>query len=333
MCGMESLVAYELTDGKGQPLNDTITVYENGTPLLTSAPKLFGKGAFRFTPKTDATYHATVMSEKKTLKFTLPDIADRGVTVSVGRNNGAMEIAIRNNIDEEMPLGCAILNKNRLQTYKTFASTEKEMILRIAPDSLAEGVNRVVVFSNGDTPLAERQFFVRHDKLMDGDVRTKRLKATVESNGEFAAGEEITVKIECETGEGIPEDTELSVAVYDADTHEKSFYTHNIYTYLLLGSELKGFIPDATRYFDADNSDRDNELELIMLTHGWTAYDWSRLAGNSWSMEQPAEKGITLRGEAMNIHKYINNRGNRSWYTISPNAGNSVLLSVYETGI
>ncbi|MBO7290103.1 MAG: sel1 repeat family protein, partial [Bacteroidaceae bacterium] len=77
----------------------------------------------------------------------------------------------------------------------------------------------------------------------------------------------------------------------------KTSYSHNMYTYMLLGSELKGYIPDAAQYFDPDNANRHKQLDLVMLTHGWTSYDWSMLARPVIEDIQPIERGITIKGK------------------------------------
>ena len=70
-----------------------------------------------------------------------------------------------------------------------------------------------------------------------------------------------------------------------------------MYSYMLLGSEVRGYIPDAGQYFDRSNKNRKEHLDLVMLTNGWTAYDWSLLTADELSDFAEPEKGITLRGK------------------------------------
>ena len=161
-------------------------------------------------------------------------------------------------------------------------------------------MNRAIVFVDDSLPLAERQFFVMHETIQPGDRETAKLKIT--ANGEplhklsLKPHEKFSITIEREDGKPIEENAELSLSVSDAAGRQQTSYTHNMYSYLLLGSELKGYIPDAARYFDIANKERSEELDLLMLTNGWTSYDWSKLARKEIVLDQPMEKGITVKG-------------------------------------
>ena len=51
----------------------------------------------------------------------------------------------------------------------------------------------------------------------------------------------------------------------------------DIRTYLLLSSELKGYIENPGWYFgDAPEEERTNALDLLMMVQGWTRYDWQQ---------------------------------------------------------
>ena len=81
--------------------------------------------------------------------------------------------------------------------------------------------------------------------------------------------QKVTIKVSRDDGKPITGDSDLSLTVSDAISKQTTSYSHNLYTYMLLGSELKGYIPDAAQYFDPDNANRHKQLDLVMLTHGW----------------------------------------------------------------
>ncbi|MBQ4039429.1 MAG: sel1 repeat family protein, partial [Bacteroidaceae bacterium] len=185
------------------------------------------------------------------------------------------------------------------------STDDKEKQITLATDSLPEGVNRVVVFANSNIPLAERQFFVRHKEILPGDRQTVKLVAKV--NGLkpddiiLQPHEKITLTVEREDGKPIDKDSDFSVSVSDAATRQVMSYTHNIYTHMLLGSEIKGYIPDAAQYFADSSEETRRNLDLLMLTRGWTSYDWNKLATKYVSLSQPIERGILLGGELLKI--------------------------------
>ena len=298
--GIETTIAYELRGEDGIAGEDTIYIYAGKNLMQRSVPTHAGKGTFSLTPEAGVKYHATVKRGKKEHKFEFPKIEKEGVAIAVTDEQQKISIKVSNNLETSTALGCAVLHRGELSHYQKYYSDNSGKIITIDKDSLREGVNRVIVFVDDSLPLAERQFFVMHENIQPGDRETAKLKIT--ANGEplhklsLKPHEKFSVTIEREDGKPIEENTELSFSVSDAAGRQQTSYTHNMYSYLLLGSELKGYIPDAARYFDPANKNRAAELDLLMLTNGWTSYDWSKLAKKDVRLDQPMEKGITVKG-------------------------------------
>ena len=306
VAGIESRIAYELRGKDGQFSEERITIYEGDTKLLESTPQHYGKGAFTITPKKDTRYRAevTMSNEKgksKVHKFKLPEVFDEGATLRVDEIGDSIVITVQNNMTKERNLGVAILYRGALGFFKKSSSNDKVVKYIIPKQELPEGVNRVVLFENEHTPLAERQFFVEHNRMANGDRGTVKLNITANGyhthNLSPKPGEKITLKLTRDDGKAIPAGTDLSLAVSDAAGRQVTSYSHNLYSYLLLGSELKGYIPDATQYFDSNNPKRKEQLDLLMLTHGWTSYNWHMLTREKIENLHPIERGISLKGK------------------------------------
>lgn len=297
--GIESRVAFEVFAADGINSNRSITLLADGEELLTAAPTHMGMGTFSFTPMADVKYTATLSDGKKKRKFDLPEVEEEGAVVTVGEKDGSITINIKNTIAPDTEMGCAVLHRGKTLFYERYDAADREMTFAIDKNNLNEGVNRAVLFIGEGIPLAERMFFVTHDKVLGNDHKSARL--TVTGNGNNAEEinlkpyEKITVSIGREDGKPIGEGN-FSVSVSDAGNRQKTSYTYNIYTYMLLGSEVKGYIPNAARYFDSANKKRATELDLLMLTHGWTSYDWSKLCNKEAGLEEPVEKGIMVKG-------------------------------------
>ena len=297
--GIETSVAYEVFGNDGINSEQNITITADGKPLFTSTPEHLGKGTFTITPRKDVKYRAILKQGKKEKKFVLPHVEDEGATIKVLESDGTYYITTRNNLKGDTEMGCAVMHRSKVYFYERYHSTDTCMLFAIDGKTLDEGVNRVVLFVNDSIPLAERQFFVTHADPLESDNATAKLVVT--SDGEeieelhVNPHGKITLDIEREDGKPIGSGT-FSLSVSDADYHQQTSYTYNLYTYMLLGSELKGYIPHAARYFDPGNMNRKRELDLIMLTHGWTSYDWSKLSRRDAKLEQPIERGITIKG-------------------------------------
>ena len=297
--GIVSRVAFEVFAADGINSNRNISVLADGKPLLTAVPVHMGMGSFTFTPKTGTYYTAIMTDGKRKREFELPTIEDEGAVIAVEENDGSIIVNIKNNLASETEMGCAVLHRGKTYFYERYSSGNREMTFAIDKNSLSEGVNRVVLFVDENIPLAERMLFVTHDKVQEGDNGSVRLN--VVGNGynignlNLKPYEKINISISREDGKPIEEGS-FSVSVSDADNRQKTSYSYNMYTYMLLGSEVKGYIPNAARYFDCNNASRKSELNLLMLTHGWTSYDWNKLSRREAVLEQPIEKGILVKG-------------------------------------
>lgn len=319
--GIESRVAYELTEFNGAATNDTITILADGKELLRTAPEHMGKGVFTICPDSGVEYKAIVyITDKKGKRekyaFELPQMVSHGCVVSVMEHGDSIQMQIRSNLKSAAEIGLAILHRNDLGFYRKLdgAST----CFSIAKSEMHEGVNRAILFQ-GRQPLAERLFFVSHDTIGSTDRECVKLKVT--SNGymlhnlELKSHERISVTVEREDGKPIGNDVELAVSVADQAGRQTTSWGYNLYTYMLLGSELKGYIPDAYQYFDTNNKKRKEHLDLIMLTNGWTAYSWEGLTKQSIDGIVLPEEGITMSGEFV---RRVKNRkmGDRNRYNI-----------------
>ena len=301
--GLKSTVAYELHGIDGIGGDSEITILADGKRLLTTTPQHQGKGTFTLTPQKGVEYTATVTmknskGKNKKHTFELPTVEEEGVILAVTNTNGTIGITISDNYTTSTALGFAVLHRSSIGFYRHLPGGTSTITLQA--DSLPEGVCRAVVFS-GDVPLAERIFFVRHDSLQAGDRQTVKLRVTANGDAphklDLRPHGKITLTVEREDGKPLEDGSDYAVSVVDQAGVQVTSWGYNLHTWQLLGSELKGYIPDAWQYFDPQNKNRDSHLDLIMLTHGWTAYDWSRLTSSDLSRVVPAEKGLTLRGQ------------------------------------
>ncbi len=312
--GLQSTVAYELRSADGEPTEGSITIYEGSTPLLTTTPAHQGKGTFTLTPKSGVKYKAKVTlqnneGKKKEHTFPLPEPQKEGVVIAAEEAGDSITFTIKSNITENdsiKEIAFGILYRGGIGLYKKIAETEKQKSFTISLEELPEGVNKAIVFC-GNIPLAERCFFVEHTTVQKNDRST--VKLNIKSNGHapgeqpLSPHEKITLDISREDGKPIPATASLSIAVSDAAGSVSTSWSYNLYSYLLLGSEIRGYIPDAAQYFNPQNRNRKEELDLVMLTNGWTAYDWRELTKTTLHNLQPIERGITLKGAFYRKHR------------------------------
>ena len=331
--GIESTVAYELRGGEGEASDDSVFVYAGKELVAATAPRHEGMGSFKITPDKDTKYKVVVHNGKKKYNFKLPEIEESGVVISVNNNNDTVNFTMCHNLVDTLPLTLLVLHRGEPAFYSTFLSDEAtEKHYSVPAKNLRMGVNRVVAIVGDSVPLAERLFFVTHDSLLAGDPVHHPLTVTI--NGKAPEDiipqphEKLTVALARSDGQPLSAAGSYSVSVYDDATRVATSYNGDIYSHLLLSSEIKGYIPDVERYFDANNNNRVAELDLLMLTRGWTSYDWRLLPLlDENTLRHPIEKGILLKGRFVrkNKNKKI---GQLGLYTLSNMADADVLFEI-----
>ena len=300
--GVESKVAYELTGAKGAELHEDITILADGKPLLVTTPEHMGKGFFMLTPQQNTSYTAKVTlsdekGKRKTMHFKLPKTEAEGVTVAVSELQDSIRFSIKGSAGYG-DLGFCILHGSDLGSFmKTIGN---DTTFHIAKNNLSEGVSRAVVF-RGNIPLAERMFFVQHDEIEADDKGTVKLNVTGNGymlhNLEAKPHEKISIEVAREDGKPLDENVAFTFSVTDQAGTLTTSWGYNLHTYMLLGSEVKGYIPDAYQYFNPENSRRKEHLDLVMLTNGWTAYSWEKLTARSFNGVVAPEEGLTVSGQ------------------------------------
>lgn len=334
VAGLPTRVAYELRGHDGTFGSDTIVILEDGERVLATIPTHNGKGSFNLTPKDKSKYTAQVKSadkkgKRKSYKFDLPETQPEGVAISIMQDSANVRIEITHNHKKSRELALALLHRGVMGFYKKLPAEQNKHTFTLAKSTLFEGVTRAVIFDEA-LPLAERQFFVIHDQLQNSDRQTVKLNVKGNNydihNLKPQAHEKITIDVEREDGSPIESSAQFSVAVTDASGKQSTSWDYNMYTYLLLGSELKGYIPNASQYFSPENEQRHAQLDLIMLTHGWTSYDWSKLIEARMSDLQPVERGITLKGTLYKNSKQERKLGRPEKTIITPEKGNLTSL-------
>ena len=318
--GLPVRVAFEVRGERGVERYDTISLFADGKLLLKAAPVHMGKGVFDFTPESGVKYVAEVLVENnkgklKKHKKTLPEVVGKGVALQVDEVGDSIRLVVRRNYRPKGEEGIAVVYRSTLCYYSPFDKNSDADTLLLPKEGLPEGVCRAVVF-DGNLPLAERMFFVEHRVPAAGDLST--VKLNVKANGdrvnavESKPYEKVSIVVEREDNMPIEPDVDFTVAVVDKAGNVKTSWGWNMYTYMLLGSEVKGYIPDAGQYFDRKNIKRKEHLDLVMMTNGWTAYDWKKLSSQHLGGLIEAEKEITLRGK---LYRSVRNRLGLSMYT------------------
>ena len=159
---------------------------------------------------------------------------------------------------------------------------------------MAPGVNQLTVFDGKGQILSERLFFVCPPRSDNDSVRV-----TME-NSSLGPCSRVRVFLNSQPN------SSLSFSAMDAATLTDG-KVGNAQTWMLLTSDVRGYIENPDYYFEADDQEHRQAADLLMMVQGWRRYDWSLYTDKKpWSDVdgylghlQPIEDKLYIHGELM----------------------------------
>lgn len=295
--GIPSNVAFKATGKKGENLVVSGSVYNDKDEKVANFETAhLGMGSFKYTP-VSGKYFAKVQYKNKEFKFELPAALPTGYVMSV--DNSMIEkinILIQKNTNtSNEPLGLCITSRGVVYYDEVLNPGEKsDMNLSFSKKKLPSGVSQITLYNTSGEILSERLVFVNHHIRMKIDMMQN--KATYEPF------EKIDMEFMLKDQDNNPVETSFSVAVRDASTSSTNPFSDNMLTNLLLSSELKGYIENPDYYFQSDDNTRRHELDLLLLTQGWSRYSWKQLIGKTpFKLKYPIEKELVIDGSVASL--------------------------------
>lgn len=294
--GRPCRLAFKITDSQGKPVNAKVELWKN-KKLLTEALTIHdGMGSIQFIPEIKADFQIQVQTDKRTRKFDLPPIQSQGATlhVEVNQNDSVQAVVSLTDSLCNKPFGLSIICRGKLLYFQVYDNCPKYLVrlLDIPKSSLSIGVNQMTLFDADGRIYAERLFFV------EDSISIKKNSVQYQwDKKEYAPFDPITLTLQAHGGIA-------SVAIRDSAYDVGTNYYDNLQSYLLLTSELKGYIHHPEYYFEKNDSVHRAALDLLMMTQGWRRYEWKTLAGiKPLETTHFIEEGLSLKGKIMHHKK------------------------------
>jgi len=265
--GIQSVLAFKALNSKGLPVTVSGTLFENDIPLIPIRSSHAGMGAIEFTPDATKKYHIELSEPALDKKYDLPAVNKSGKVLSlVGNTKEALifKIAQKDDLKEEKVY---LRLQMRGVVYNIATGIlKKELYLKIPLNDTPQGIAELTLFDGNAHPLAERLVYVSQDQKLT--IRTEFDKSA------YTTREKVNLKIKVTDEKGLPIVAHLGLSVYDG-LYQNKLDSKNIQTHYLLSTQLKGNIYDPAYYFNEQNKDRKQALNLLMLTQGWRNYVWN----------------------------------------------------------
>ena len=245
-------------------------------------------GKFIFEAKKDEVYIATLTTESGVSRsFTLPTALETGCTLTLSPDKDN-RVLVQVKTSEGFPrhhLAAIVQSRGIINYVLEDLSRPISLVL----DKLRSGVAQIsIVDKSTNKVVAERLFFVR------GAYANATITPSVKK---FAPREKVFVDFAVKNSSGQPVKGNFVASVVDASLLKEDKEADNIFSYMLLNSDLKGNIETPTYYFEGDDAQRNAHLDLVMLTHGWRRYNVNHiLAGKKPAIKHAFEKEQFISG-------------------------------------
>ncbi|MDP4211829.1 MAG: hypothetical protein Q8926_04330 [Bacteroidota bacterium] len=288
--GVNSVLAFEALDQHGRPVNVSGVIKTSKNNVVDSFHTSYqGMGSCSFKPVNGHQYLALWKDETGEAHTTpLPQIKPNGVVLHMtSYKNDQVQYKLERSVDAVslnrltvmgvMDQKVVYKNNVNLVNYQAAGS--------INTASFPGGIMQLTVLDGDMMPIAERVVFIRNRKSY---AKTQMKWDQVNLNKR--ARNEISLEIPDSLS------TNLSISVTDGGLGSDSSY--NIYSDLLLSSDLKGNIRDAASYLD-DSENANDHLNLLLLTHGWRRFNWEAVVSGKFPPLKYLHDAdfLTLKGE------------------------------------
>jgi hypothetical protein len=253
-----------------------------------------GMGAFILNPLPGKTYKAKIkLANGSEITLPLPKVEASGYVIAVN-NVDSLKMNIK------VMLTPDLMNKGDLRMvaqhngsvyFVTKVPTSKQLVSVVAPkEEFPSGIVQLTLFNPEGQPVCERIAFVNNgtDKI---DLKIQNLKSAYNKREKVQLSFLANNKAKPLQGSFSIAITNSTVVIPDPDNES------NIYTSLLLTSDLVGYIEKPNRYFMANDKKAKADLDLLMLTQGWRKIEWKKIATSQFPIitYQP-EKTMHISG-------------------------------------
>ncbi len=290
--GVTSQVAFKAESKNEGNIELSGTIYTKEGAEITSFETLHdGMGRFEYTPSAQPAI-AKVDFQGKKYEFTLPQALPNGYVLSTVSNAGALLVKVScNAATPQDTLAVFISHQGRPYVHQLIscrADAPQEFILPTR--KLPAGVLQVSLINRAGNTLCER--FVFSNPRAPLQLSAEGLKEV------YTPYAPIRCELQVKNAKGEPVSGDVSVSIRDAVRSDYLEYDNNIFTDLLLTSDLKGYIHQPGYYFASPSPRKQTELDILLMVHGWRKYDMSQAISTApFTPLQLPEAQLVLNGQ------------------------------------
>jgi hypothetical protein len=289
-------------DGRGADIKGIITDSKGGQVAnFQSAHK--GMGSFVIDVKAGESYSAKVVLPGGAVKaYPLPVTVSSGIVLQVVNpregDSVKLTLAASKDIVQKQASYFLVAKARGIVCYAAIVSfqNQKAMHRVIAKSLFPTGITHFILMTDTGIPLNERLVYINQKDNLNINFKT--------SNAQIAPKDSIALNLAVTDYTGQPVTGNFAISVTDdALIKIDTLQNDNIFTNLLLTSDLKGHVEQPAYYFQKSTTAW-QALDNLLLTQGWVNYELP-----AKGVIYNAEKDYSVTGKVLNV---FNKPANRS---------------------
>ncbi|WP_029038168.1 hypothetical protein [Salinimicrobium xinjiangense] len=281
-------VGVVVKDKSGYGLSNATLMINDGSKVINKISlNRFGIGRFTLIPEYGKKYSAVLFYQGKEIPvaFNTP-IVSEGIILSAVQRNKELRLLVSTNAAtsakiKNQPYFLVVQNRGLVEAHELRFGDKENIPVILDLDYLESGINIFTLVDENRQPIAERLFF-NYECLPVKGMKEPQIIAVKDS-----------LQVKFSTQE--PDSTRISVSILPQQTLSYN-RNHSIVSYNLLQPYVKGTIEEGSWYFTDITEEKKYELDNLLLTQGWSSYNWESIFNFEEKLPYPFEEGVVLKG-------------------------------------
>jgi hypothetical protein len=293
--GISSIVGFKAIgeDGNGTIVTGSIVNARTNEEVASFRSNSKGMGSFAFTPQPGMNCKAIVNLPGGIKKeYLLPEIKLTGTVLTVTNPDLNDSVILKITTSPGLNNRYTLLGESRglLCAAARVVLVNNTQTLKLPKSAFASGIVRFTLLNEQLATLNERIIYIdHHDNL--------QINVTADKTA-YNPQDSIALHLEVKDSNGNPVRGAFSMSVVNDLPLNDNQHATSIATSLLLTSDLKGEVEDPDYYLLAGHG---NDLDNLLLTQGWTAFDWKEVFLPEKRPAFMAETAISIGGKVTNL--------------------------------
>lgn len=288
-----------------------------------------GIGRFSMKPIKNKTYKVQLENTKDFITNFGANSKNSGIIIQLNSNENEVIISCVTN-KGTLPFlkgkTYTLAYQNRAKLTKIEIQFDKENVIskKIALKNLKSGVTIFTLFDEQNNPIAERLFF-----------NYKNININTIENASVNNSKDTLHNFNFNFKNGFKDFNNVSISILPEGT--KSYNKNsNIISNVLIKPYIKGYLQNGGYYFTDINNQKKYDLDNLLITQGWSSFNWRKLFSQKNNFAHSFEKGITVRFNIQNeknsqkqflIHALSNNPP--QFISLNDNSKSAFVLNNY----